>query len=115
MGKDNEPHAVPMVPQLCELLQSIPHEHEYVFTYQGRRIMNIRNGWKRAFERANLPYKNFHALRHTTATWLLRNTGNLKLVQTVLGHHSIDVTTKYAHLVNNESAVALAQTFSADS
>lgn len=111
MGKDGQPHSVPMVKPLRAELENLPHESKYVFTYGGHRITEIKSAWRAAFCRAKLPYRNFHALRHTTATWLLRQTGNLKLVQTVLGHHDISVTTKYAHLVNNEAQAALNDLF----
>ena len=114
MGKDGNPHSVPMIPQLRSVLLSVPNIHENVFTYKGKPIANIKHAWHAAFEHSGIPYRNFHTLRHTTATWLLRNTGNLKLVQTVLGHSTINVTTKYAHLVNNQSESALAQTFLAE-
>lgn len=107
MGKDGNPHSVPIALPLKELLQSLPNNNEYVFTYHGHRITDIKTGWKSAFEKAGVPYRNFHALRHTTATWLLQKTGNIRVVQNVLGHHSISTTTKYAHLVNNESQAAL--------
>lgn len=111
MGKDGNPHSVPMVEPLKQLLESLPHKHEYVFTYGGHRITDIKHAWMSAFVKANVPYRNFHTLRHTTATWLLRETGNLRVVQTVLGHSNINVTTKYAHLVNNESQAALSHLF----
>lgn len=107
MGKDGNPHSVPMVKPLRETLQQLPRINEYVFTYGGHRILDIKSAWRAAFERAKIPYRNFHTLRHTTATWLLRQTGNLRIVQTVLGHSNISITTKYAHLVNNESQTAL--------
>lgn len=111
MGKDGQPHSVPMVKQLRIELEKLPRDSQYVFTYGGHRILDIKSAWQAAFKRAKLPYRNFHTLRHTTATWLLRQTGNLKIVQTVLGHHNISVTTKYAHLVNNESQEALNSVF----
>lgn len=111
MGKDGNPHSVPMVEPLKQLLESLPHDHEYVFTYGGHRITDIKHAWMSTFVKANVPYRNFHTLRHTTATWLLRETGNLRVVQTVLGHSSMNMTTKYAHLVNNESQAALSHLF----
>ncbi len=107
MGKDGNPHAVPMVPQLKHALAHIPQHSEYVFTYHGHRINDIKTAWHKAFIKAQIPYRNFHTLRHTTATWLLRKTGNIRVVQNVLGHQSISTTTKYAHLVDNESQNAL--------
>ncbi len=111
MGKDGNPHSVPMVEPLKQMLHELPQDYEYVFTYKGHRIRDIKKGWANAFERAGIPYRSFHTLRHTTATWLLRDTGNLRVVQTVLGHSNINVTTKYAHLVNNESQTALNHLF----
>lgn len=111
MGKDGEPHSVPIVAPLRAILDQIPRNNEYVFTYHGHRILDIKSAWKKAFDKAHIPYRNFHTLRHTTATWLLRSTGNLRVVQNVLGHHNISVTTKYAHLVNNESQAALSNLF----
>lgn len=107
MGKDNQPHSVPLVKPLADILRNLPRTSDFVFTYKGLPIADVKLAWHAAFRRAGIPYRNFHALRHTTATWLLRQSGNLKVVQQVLGHHSLQVTTKYAHLVNNESENAM--------
>lgn len=111
MGKDGQPKSVPMVEPLRDVLLQLPHTCEYVFTFRGRRIYEFKNAWKRAFEKSGVPYLNFHALRHTTATWLLRSSGNLRTVQTVLGHTNISTTTKYAHLVNSAAAMAMNDLF----
>ena len=111
MGKDGRQHAVPMVPALRAVLQEIPRHGANVFNYAGHPITRISVSWQKALQRAGVPYRNFHALRHTTATWLLKQTGNLRLVQNVLDHHSINTTTKYAHLVDSEAAVAMGQVF----
>lgn len=111
MGKDGRPHAIPMVQQLRDTLSQIPRKSEYVFTYNGRQLTRINQSWKKAFERAGVPYRNFHTLRHTTATWMLKTTGNLRLVQNVLDHHNISTTTKYAHLIDTETQTALQSVF----
>ena len=49
----------------------------------------------------------FHDLRHDFATKLLRDSGNLKLVQKALNHADIKTTTKYAHVLDEEVAAAL--------
>lgn len=111
MGKDGQPHSVPMVKPLRNELEQLPHDNMYVFTYAGHKITDISHSWRAIFKKSGLPYRSFHTLRHTTATWLLRQTGNLRVVQNVLGHHNITTTTKYAHLVNNESQNALDDLF----
>ena len=111
MGKDGQPHSVPMVKPLRAELEKLPRDNMYVFTYGGHRLTDIKHAWQSAFQKSGLPYRNFHTLRHTTATWLLRQTGNLRVVQNVLGHQAISTTTKYAHLVNNESQNALDDLF----
>lgn len=111
MGKDGQPHSVPMVKPLRAELEKLPRDNMYVFTYGGHRLTDIKHAWQSAFKKSGLPYRNFHTLRHTTATWLLRQTGNLRVVQNVLGHQAISTTTKYAHLVNNESQNALDDLF----
>ena len=48
-----------------------------------------------------------HTFRHTFATELLRETGNLRLVQKALGHSSISTTQIYTHIVDTELEKAM--------
>ena len=58
-----------------------------------------------------LPYTNFHTLRHTAATWILKKTNNLKITQEILGHANITTTMKYAHVMSEEKRKALNSVF----
>jgi integrase len=60
---------------------------------------HLRTMWDRM--QAHLGWDDvvIHTLRHTCATWMLDRTGNLKKVQTWLGHKRIETTLKYAKLV----------------
>jgi len=49
---------------------------------------------------------NFHALRHTFATKLLRATGNLRLVQRACRHGNVQTTTIYTHVTSDDVARA---------
>jgi integrase len=104
--------SIPMIDKLKEILLELPRSSDYVFTYKGQRIKDIKRSWRTALNDANIPYTNFHTLRHTCATWLLKKTGNLKLTQQVLGHADIKTTVKYAHILDTEKRNALEDVFS---
>lgn len=73
--------------------------------YQG----TVRDAFKAALRRANLPPIRLHDLRHTCATLLLANGTHAKAVQEILGHSSIAMTLDlYAHMVpaTHEAAAA---------
>ena len=63
--------------------------------------------WRRLRKRAGVTGFRFHDFRHDLATKLLRETGNLKLVQRALNHADIKTTTRYAHVLDREVAEAL--------
>ena len=71
---------------MLEVLNALPKVNAYIFTYNGERIKSVKKAWKRAVERAGVPYKSFHTLRHTHGTWLYAYTKDLKLVQESLDH-----------------------------
>ncbi|OGQ85639.1 MAG: hypothetical protein A2464_09565 [Deltaproteobacteria bacterium RIFOXYC2_FULL_48_10] len=48
----------------------------------------------------------FHSLRHTCASWMVMQGISLYLVQKVLGHSTIQVTERYAHLAPDQMQLA---------
>ena len=113
------PHVVPITPAMAALLQGERGRHERrVFTYvcernrrdpntrmlqvKGQRYPFSKNGWRKdwaaALKAAGVPNFRFHDLRHTAATRLMLETGNLKAVQVMLGHSDITTTARYAHV-----------------
>lgn len=61
-----------------------------------------RSPWESALKAAKIEDFRFHDLRHTTATRLLRATGNLKATQTAMKHKSIKTTLRYAHALDED-------------
>jgi integrase len=121
-GKGDRTVSTPITPAVAALLEPLKGDHpKYVFTYtcqrtrdghvKGQRYPITYEGgkteWARLTKRAGVKGLRFHDLRHTTATRLLRETGNLKLVQQALNHRDIKTTTRYAHVLNDEVAEAL--------
>jgi integrase len=67
--------------------------------YRGKPIRDIKRSFQTAKRLSGAPPAlRFHDLRHTFASWLLAETGNLKLVKDALGHSQITTTMRYAHL-----------------
>jgi integrase len=71
---------------------------EYVFTYKGKRVKNIKKVFKTALKNAGITDFRFHDLRHTFASQVIMRGGDLKDVQELLGHKSISMTLRYSHL-----------------
>lgn len=51
-----------------------------------------------ARQKAKLPHVRFHDLRHSYASWLVQGGSSLTVVRDLLGHSSLAVTSRYAHL-----------------
>lgn len=54
-----------------------------------------------------LPDLRMHDLRHTRATRILRNTGDLALTKRALAHRNIATTLKYAHVLDDDVRAGL--------
>lgn len=59
---------------------------------------NIRNAWERAVAVAELEDFRFHDLRHTAASYLAMNGATLAEIAEVLGHKTLAMVKRYAHL-----------------
>ncbi len=62
------------------------------------RPRNIWQAWDVARKLAKLPDFRFHDLRHSAATEMLRAGVDSRIVATVLGHRSLNMMRRYAHV-----------------
>jgi integrase len=67
-------------------------------------IITLQLSFKKAVEVAGLPkHFSIHSARHTYATFLLKDTGNLRYVQKQLGHSNIAMTSVYADILPEDN------------
>jgi len=116
-GKGNRLVTVPITAEIRDILLPLrAHDPVHVFTYvfdrgvrgrvRGKRypitITGIQGYWKRLRQHAGITNLRFHDLRHDFGTKLLRETGNLHLVQKAMNHRNITTTLRYAHVLDQE-------------
>lgn len=74
-------------------------ESQWVFCHKnGKRVQFMQNGFEAACRRAGITNYRVHDLRHTCASWLVSAAVPLYEVKELLGHSSIEMTERYAHL-----------------
>ena len=85
---------------MIKLIESIPRgESEYIFaTPDGKPLKSLQRSFRTALERAGIKDFRFHDLRHTSASHLLMRGASLKSVQQQLGHTTLKMTERYAHI-----------------
>ena len=119
--KSGKRREVPMNRAVYEALTSLSRPEDGagpVFrTAGGGAWGSIRTAFERACRTAKLVDFHFHDLRHTFASWLVMRGRPLKEVQELLGHKTITMTMRYAHLSPDRlrEAVAALDDFSTTS
>lgn len=63
-----------------------------------------RSAWEAALKRANIQNFRFHDLRHSCASYLAMNGASLAEIAEVLGHKTLQMVKRYAHLSEAHTA-----------
>jgi len=104
---------VPLNDMACKILskkaETKNNKYEKIFKDENPRIFRQtikKSGLNDGI--TDLRYKVvFHTLRHTFASWLVQGGTELALVCRLMGHSSIHVTMRYAHLAPNHARQAV--------
>jgi integrase len=124
IGKGGRRIVFPITDTIREIIFPLQGQHdELVFTYvaqqsnrktgriRGKRYPLTYNGTKSAWQKiraaAGVIDFRFHDYRHDFGTKLLRDSGNLKLVQKAMNHKDIKSTMRYAHVLDEDVAAAV--------
>jgi len=99
--KNNERREVLMNDIVKKALQEIP-KHKgspYVFCHKdGKPYLNVRKSFDAALEKCGIINFHFHDLRHTFASQLVMMGVDIRTVQELMGHKTIEMTLRYSHL-----------------
>jgi integrase len=131
LQKGGRPHAVTLPPLACAMLETLQPDPALrkgpVFTFGnpalachcvtcrtprriGQPIGEIKRSFATAARAIGVPQLRIHDLRHSFASWVLAEGGDLQLVRKALGHRDITTTARYSHLVDGrrENVIAAA-------
>jgi site-specific recombinase XerD len=107
-GKGRKDRYVMLSASLLETLRAYWRSEKprtILFPGQGGKELHptsAQKAFQRARERARIVKRiSFHTLRHTFATHLLEDGTNVRTIQSLLGHRSLESTQRYTHLAKN--------------
>ena len=107
-GKGAKDRLIPIPKPLIEALKVyldwIPETQLRIITTTPRNAGYIV---KRFGKKIDRPKIHPHSLRHSYATHVLQKTGNIRLVQELLGHENIATTQIYTHLTTDDKKVGI--------
>lgn len=102
--KGAKPRSIPLNRRAMEAVEALKRLRvagvSWVFSKpNGSRIKTIYWHFKKALQAAGIEDFRVHDLRHTFASWLVSEGVELIKVRDLLGHSSIKMTERYAHLM----------------
>ncbi len=95
--KTNSDRFVFLVPDAIRILEKLPHDGEYIFTRDGRRLTSRKINYvlEKYAERNGLETKSSHKIRKTYASRLNAKGVPMDLIREQLGHTSLETTYSY--------------------
>ena len=104
--KSNRPRKVPLNSKLLEVLKGWRDSGEA----GEKRVFRdkwFRPSYENALEKAGLSDCNFHSLRHTFASQLVRQGVDVATVSELLGHSTLQMTMRYIHTTGDQKRGAV--------
>jgi len=112
--KNGERRAVALAGHALELLKELGKvrriDSKLIFPSKGiapqkpQKPMDLRTPWETAVKKAEIPDFKFHDLRHSAASYLAMNGASLAEIAEVLGHKTLQMVKRYAHLSEGHTA-----------
>lgn len=98
---------IPLHSQILPILETLlndrkPEDFLFRSNHGKKHQIQLHKGLKRACERAGVTGVTPYNFRHTFATQFLKATKNIRALQQILGHSTIQMTTRYATVLDPE-------------
>jgi integrase len=99
--KNGRPRTVPLHPRALAVAEKLP--------FEAITPKILRTEWDAARTACKLKHIHWHDLRHTFASWLVQAGVSLLEIKDLMGHSTVKVTERYAHLAPNSTTAAIAK------
>ena len=113
--KNGRPHVAHLTPGTVMAMKAMPgHRLPEGLVFSGRyehRTHEFRKGWHVACRDAGIGHMPFHSLRHSCASHLAAKGASSVLLADTLGHRSLRMVQRYAHLSIDSRAKAIEEAF----
>lgn len=98
--KNGKPRSVPLHPRAENIAVRMPLSITRV---------TLRQEWLRARKAAGLQHVHWHDLRHTFASWCIHAGATLVELKELMGHQTVEMTMRYAHLLPHAAHSVIAR------
>jgi integrase len=108
--KNGERREIPINRTLLQALKGVVRrvDSPYVFVDKdGREYKEVKRSFNSALQKAGIKDFRFHDLRHTFVSQLLMAGVDITTVKELLGHKSLTMTLRYAHLAPSHKVKAV--------
>lgn len=117
--KTDDPRDIPIPDELFDELKQLVNKRKqekikWLFpspTNKNQHIEDIRKFFRTLIKKAGIKNFRFNDLRHTAATTMLASTNDLRSVQLILGHKSINTTQRYLNPEMDDMRKSINKTF----
>ena len=104
--KNKERRRVPIMGHAHDVLSSqlkiARLDSDYIFpSKDGKKPIDIKRPWEVAISKAGIDDFRFHDLRHSAASYLAMNGASNRDLMEILGHRTLQMTSRYSHLSNS--------------
>ncbi|MHC4270150.1 MAG: site-specific integrase [Planctomycetota bacterium] len=108
--KSGEGREIPINNTLKTLFEEMPHSIESIYLFTGKDgdpYKEVKRSISTSLRKAQIHNATFHTLRHTFASHLVMKGVDITTVMELMGHKSLKMTLRYAHLAPKHKTKAV--------